>query len=190
MALTDAERIHAVQLAIQRYAIIGSIGGDSAILYNNGDQCTPLTGGWTTPVLGRAWWEAHHIDATFNSDNMELNQTNLVGASDIYNCGVRTANPIDLRTYTWLHLLVYSDITPANSLAIHLNPSTQWDYSVGFSATLSAGMNTISKKINSFTDATGADYLRINLLTDTFDGFKYPPYAKVKIYKVWVDDRQ
>lgn len=64
-------------------------------LYNNGDQCEDLTGGWTTGfVTGDAAWIA--TDAELNTDNMFFNFTT-------YNVGgLRTVNKIDLTNYSSL----------------------------------------------------------------------------------------
>lgn len=186
MAFTNAEILQATSLALMRYSRFGS-EATGKVLYSNGDQHADITGGWATPVKGRSFWENNYINAIFNADNIELNQTNLIGSSDIYNCGVRTINTINTTNYGYICLNVYSETAQSSCNYVQISPSTQWDYSSDVSLPLPAGMNTIKIPLSKFTGRTGADYIRINLITDTYDGHTYPPYHKTKIYKVWLE---
>lgn len=78
-------------------------------LYNKGDECVSVTGGWES--IGLGWESAYDTSTppviTRNSDNMTLTQVTIT--SQYYNCGmVKTKNKIPIATAKKVHFSVYA----------------------------------------------------------------------------------
>lgn len=86
-------------------------------LYNKGDECVSVTGGWESIGLG---WSATYDTSTppvitRNSDNMTLTQVMIT--PQYYNCGmVKTKNKIPLATAKKVHFSVYAYSEVANEI--------------------------------------------------------------------------
>lgn len=135
-------------------------------LYNKGDQCTNLTGGWTTSGCRANGWKA--VFATINSGNIYLYATNNVGPG-----GIRTTNKVDLSNSTKLKLLYTTDSdVDVAKLVVLTNSNDDMVHSPAASKKLTKGTNvTISLDISSFT----SNYI----------GVTSP--AGVYIYQIWLE---
>lgn len=162
-------------------------GGVVETLYDNGDECTSLTGGWGNTVH----YGTRNGNAVTNSSGTKSSNymtVSLVGVSGTYLCNsLSTANKISLAGYTKLCLDV--DVTTKGEGKVCGTTTTTYNTGSGASnqplfqfdmASYATGRQIVEIDISSYSDDA---YIEI----DKVVGWSSDAHGAMNIYKVWLE---
>lgn len=143
---------------------------ESLILYNYGDLCTEVTGGWTKS--GFTYYSYSWKDVTFNSDNMTIYNSYVNGGYHI----AGTVNAIDVTKYSKLKVIgkTSTEIRAAVSLI-----STK-DLSSSVAGVPIMQSSSISTYETDISDISGSFYV-------TFANTSESNVVNTIVYKIWLE---
>ena len=167
-------------------------------LYANGNQCTGITGGWTSFTMPGKYLNSSVTNssttqyaAVFNENNIYLNAPAINGAGTVST--VRTTNMIDFSSYNTLYVSCNIVGNYGHGYKMVLQNNLSFPYTWVTSGTYSAELQ-ISSSTNSdivlqldISSVTGSQYVFIQASGWQWGTSQGPYYTTVKIYEVWVE---
>lgn len=154
-------------------------------LYNAGDKCTSVSGGWTFVSYISSDYSASNTSITYNSNNMVLHAWYSGGKGD---CSIYTQKKIDLSKYRYLCAKVSAtgsgvDLADVNFLVFNNLPTAS------SKPTWHKGENL---RPYSSTAVVRMDISNINTTSSigfwAYDIVSAAPTAKITIHQVWLEE--
>lgn len=161
---------------------------DKVYLYNEGDECTDITGGWDKiavydSIVANRPNKNQYLTLTKNSDNMIASSTNLPGQSIV---AIGCMNQIDLSKYSKLRC-VLNDATTSDSIThcdLMVSSSLEWSEHSGWYRFMNTGELVSSEfelDISEISD-TLSIYITVTRTSSTTTG-----NFSINISKIWLE---
>lgn len=155
-------------------------------LYNAGDKCTSVTGGWTYVAYVSSDYSSSNASVTYNSNNMVLHAQ--LGSSKKGDCSIYTTKKIDLSKYKKLCAKVSAtgngvDMADVNFLVLNALPtaSTKPTWHKGVNLRPYPSTSVVTMDISDINTTSSIGFWAYDLVSDSVT-------AKITIHQVWLEE--